>query len=175
MYDYAVVIMRAQPFHLHHKALVDRALTVAPNVFIVLGSCSDKRTARNPFLPTERRRMIKDCYPGVKLQFIESKDYNCDVLWSRAISVELPEGCGILICNVKDGEPHYGEFFPKLVGFTTYETFHPNATEIRAAYFEDHQIYNKHLPPAVVNYLERFQDTEAFWDIMDLRLGEQIA
>lgn len=58
-YDLLVFIGRFQPFHLGHKRVVDLALEQASRVLILVGSCYQARTVKNPFNYDERRLMIE--------------------------------------------------------------------------------------------------------------------
>jgi nicotinamide-nucleotide adenylyltransferase len=55
----ALVVARAQPFHLGHLALVQRALEMADEVIIVIASAERAFTARDPFTAGERLRMLR--------------------------------------------------------------------------------------------------------------------
>ena len=59
LYDYAVVIMRAQPFHNGHLALIHRASGKAKNVIVLIGSVNSPRSIKNPFTYEERKHMIQ--------------------------------------------------------------------------------------------------------------------
>ena len=61
-YDYLVFIGRFQPFHNGHKKVIDRALELAYNVIILIGSSYEARSYRNPFTYDERREMILTTY-----------------------------------------------------------------------------------------------------------------
>ena len=61
-YNTLVCIMRAQPFHLGHKAVIDKALEKAHEVVIVLGSAKQPRSIKNPFTVSERKEMIRAVY-----------------------------------------------------------------------------------------------------------------
>ena len=57
-YDFLVFIGRFQPFHLGHKAVIDRALELSGRVIVLAGSAGRARSLRNPFTWQERSRMI---------------------------------------------------------------------------------------------------------------------
>ena len=59
-----LVVMRAQPFHYGHIRLIDAALELCEQVFVVLGSTQEHGTPRNPFSFGERKKMIKRYYFG---------------------------------------------------------------------------------------------------------------
>lgn len=61
-FDLLVFVGRFQPFHLGHKAVIDRALELSKNVLILIGSAGSARTIRNPFTFEERSDMITKSY-----------------------------------------------------------------------------------------------------------------
>jgi bifunctional NMN adenylyltransferase/nudix hydrolase len=61
-YDVLVFIGRFQPFHNGHKAVIDRALELADNVLVLVGSANRSRNMRNPFTAQERKLMIRYSY-----------------------------------------------------------------------------------------------------------------
>ena len=61
-FDATVFILRASPFHLGHKAVIDQALKQSDKVILLLGSANSGRTYRNPFTYHERVRMIAETY-----------------------------------------------------------------------------------------------------------------
>ena len=58
-YDYAVIIMRAQPFHNGHLALIHQASGKAKHVIVLIGSVNSPRSIKNPFTYEERKHMIE--------------------------------------------------------------------------------------------------------------------
>ena len=57
-YDYAVFIGRFQPFHIGHYHVVSKALEIAKEVILVIGSHNRPRDIRNPFTTSERVEII---------------------------------------------------------------------------------------------------------------------
>lgn len=177
-YEYAVVVGRFQPFHNHHKALVDRAIAIATRVIIVIGSSSEKRTAKNPFLVTERRRMIRDCYPHEKFNFYAAQDYpDSDAAWADQVRnmVDLLTGSSrsvALVANCKPGE----DYIPRLLNFYHQEVTHHNhegsGTEIRNLYFgRGMMTLETRVPWPVWEYLEAFEKSKYFEQAMDAYAG----
>ncbi len=64
-YDFAVVIGSFEPFHLGHKAAIDRALSTAKHAVILIGSSDVARTPRHPWSREEREAMIRAVYPDL--------------------------------------------------------------------------------------------------------------
>lgn len=58
----AVVIGRFQPIHYGHQYNIDKALSVAENVLILVGSAYNSRSIKNPFTFEERKQMIEELY-----------------------------------------------------------------------------------------------------------------
>ncbi len=61
-YNILVFIGRFQPFHLGHKAVLDKALELSERVLVLIGSSNRSRDGRNPFTFDERRKMIFNTY-----------------------------------------------------------------------------------------------------------------
>jgi len=64
-YDFAVVIGSFEPFHLGHEAAIERALSVAERVVVLIGSAGTARTPRHPWSGEEREAMIRAVYPDL--------------------------------------------------------------------------------------------------------------
>lgn len=58
-HDIAVFIGRFQPVHYGHLHVIDKALSIADNVLILVGSANRGRSGRNPFTYEEREAMIR--------------------------------------------------------------------------------------------------------------------
>lgn len=128
-FDTLVTVMRAQPFHLGHKAIVDTALEKADNAIIVLGSSFQAREAtRNPFTFEERKRIISAVYPDEiasnRLTIVGVMDYPYDDnAWVSATQnvvkntmprkgwTDFPPKVG-LIGHSKDHTSYYLKIFP---------------------------------------------------------------
>jgi len=55
----ALVVLRAQPFHRGHLALVERALEIADESIVLVAAADQSFTTRNPFSAGERLQMIR--------------------------------------------------------------------------------------------------------------------
>jgi bifunctional NMN adenylyltransferase/nudix hydrolase len=118
----AVCIGRFQPFHLAHAAMLKRALALAPQVVVVLGSAFQARTPRNPFTWTERAEMIRGHFSDpdqARLQFLPVRDAYDEARWALAVQrgVEKIAGdvCGrriALVAHLKDASSSYLKAFP---------------------------------------------------------------
>lgn len=65
-YKHGLCVMRAQPFHIGHKKLVDKMLAECACVTIVLGSIQESGTEHNPFDYRTRQTMITNVYEKSK-------------------------------------------------------------------------------------------------------------
>jgi bifunctional NMN adenylyltransferase/nudix hydrolase len=154
-YDTLVSVMRAQPFHKGHKAVIDKALEQAEEVIIVLGSCFQPRSTKNPFTFTERKAMIDAVYSNefnytgangriktsrVKVVGVMDYPYD-DNAWVSTVQtavdrINTGKKTG-LIGHSKDSSSYYLNIFPKWKDHVEVKNFdNINATDIRNAFFE---------------------------------------
>lgn len=119
-FDAAVLIGRFEPFHNGHASLLIRALEVAPQVIVILGSAFAARSAKNPFSWEERAAMIGcslDDAQRERVTFLPMRDRYDDVRWAAG-AVELVRGkLGMqahvaLIGHLKDASSQYLNRFP---------------------------------------------------------------
>ncbi len=146
-YQIAVIVGRFQPLHNLHKKLIDKGLSIAEKVIIVLGSDKKAPDIRNPFSAAEREKMIRGCFTlseNKRLVFSPVRDhlYN-DNLWIAEIqnivrnaqeellekepeftevlhSGKLIEKKVALVGHFKDSTSYYLNFFPQW----TFESFY---------------------------------------------------
>lgn len=117
--DALVFIGRMQPFHNGHKAVIERALELAHEVVIVVGSSFTARSLRNPFTFEERKAMIKACFPSERVKVVPVSDYPLDDdKWVTAIQTlvdaAVPNAQDVgLIGHSKDSSSYYLNIFPK--------------------------------------------------------------
>lgn len=142
-YDAAVVIGRFQPFHHGHRALIEHALTLAPRVFVVLGSAHSPRSPKNPWTHTEREHVIAATLPASPLQFLPVRDYYDEPRWRaevvrrvNALLTEFESPRVAVVGHFKDSSSSYLEGFSEwqIVSRDLVGTIH--ATALRDAYFE---------------------------------------
>ena len=165
-FDTLVFIGRMQPFHNGHKAVIDKALENAHEVVVVLGSCFQARSTKNPFTFVERKAMIDAVYgdqfyyagsqgriktPRVKVVPMMDYPYD-DNAWVSAVQnvvngaitssgwTDYPKKVG-LIGHSKDSSSYYLKIFPQWRNHVEVKNFdNINATDIRNSMFE-HGIY----------------------------------
>lgn len=145
-YDALVFIGRFQPFHLGHKAIVDKALEQAKEVIIVVGSSFSARNIRNPFNFEERKQMIKAVYSTDRVKVVPVCDYPYDdnkwvaavqsVVYSAMKFTPDPIRIG-LIGHEKDGTSFYLKIFPTWGNVSVPNVDGINATNIREVLFGD--------------------------------------
>ena len=76
--DAAILIGRFQPFHNGHAGLLQKALTTAAPVVVVLGSASHARSPKNPSTWQERAAMIGATLPEAqraRVHCVAVRDY----------------------------------------------------------------------------------------------------
>ena len=128
-YDLVIYICRSQPFHNGHFMLVHKALALADQVLILVGSADQSRTAtKDPFTFEERRQMIHGSFDdsvkyNIQVSPIRSYLYD-DQRWITEVNrtvqrfVEddmdrLEEQCSIaLIGHFRDSSSKYLDWFP---------------------------------------------------------------
>lgn len=118
MKNRAFVIMRAQPFHNGHKALIDFALTQAKVVWVVLGDTWAAPDFNNPWSVTARRDMIRATYKDDRrVQITGARDYPYnDRMWICEVVKSLgglDPSKDVFVTHRKAGDPtsHYMDLF----------------------------------------------------------------
>lgn len=180
-------IGRFQPFHLGHKAVIDRALELADRVVVILGSSGGARSPKNPWTADERIEMISSCYDEGALKritFVAQEDhlYNFD----RWLSEVQDKVQNINRANLYNGKHRNGPYSIGLIGVEKDESsfylkhfpqwqyieYAPdrliNATDIRKLFFEvqmppaDENAAvaeaAQFLSPPIVEWLERWKN-----------------
>jgi bifunctional NMN adenylyltransferase/nudix hydrolase len=123
-YDFLVFIGRFEPFHNGHYAVVNRALKLAKQVVILIGSANKPRTIRNPWNVSEREVMIRAAFPNessrLLIRPLRDHLYN-DPLWvsevQRLVAEATKEAGPTIRIGVighhKDQSSYYLEMFPQ--------------------------------------------------------------
>ena len=127
--DVAIFILRAQPFHFGHRAVIEQALTQAEHIVLLLGSAHQPRSPRNPFTHNERAAMIRASFDeseNARIHIVPLMDvlYN-DPAWITNIRVavgretrRLEPGNAdqpsiALVGHSKDESSYYLRLFPE--------------------------------------------------------------
>ncbi len=190
-YKLAVVIGRFEPAHNAHFALFDKALEVAENLVIVLGSHNSPRTIKNPWTTQERMDMIRLGLPpetsnrvfmtGVEDSIYSDADWVTNVynavdnaykeIYPNEVNLSaLHKNNNIaLIAHNKDETTYYLNYF-KAYDAIDVSTVNASdngpaisATKIRELYFEGYtNLIRAACPEGVVQFLQDFRATEEF-------------
>ncbi len=155
-YDKIVFIGRFQPFHNQHFETVKRALDLADEVIIAIGSVNRSPNIKDPWCFSERMDMIIsnfDKEQASRIKFVPIKDhlYN-DTLWATRVvqsvseHIKFNDRVGLIGAN-KDESSFYLNLFP---GFDRVPTDHVigiDATNIRNKIFSNaFDLYAQPLP-----------------------------
>lgn len=164
--DLAVYIGRFQPLHLGHLHAINRGMTLANHVLVLMGDTGGARSIKNPWTYEERRQMLMrslptdtasspDCAPRVLTGQLMDVPYN-DQLWLANVQKAVADASAaiggarriILIGHEKDNSSYYLKKFPQWTFHDTgYEEFEGqyarkiDATKIREFIFEDQLPY----------------------------------
>lgn len=178
MHDTAILIGRFQPVHHGHLALLRDAFAAARQVVVVLGSAHAARSPRNPFTWQERAALLREALSQAeraRLQILPVRDYYDEPRWARAVQAGVqaliarqdgtaspPRVC--LVGHFKDASSGYLRSFPNWPLRTLPRQGEFDATALRDAYFNGAPPVSlaSLVPPEVVSFLERFQQTADF-------------
>jgi bifunctional NMN adenylyltransferase/nudix hydrolase len=176
-FDLLVFMGRFSPFHLGHKAVIDKALALSEHVLVLVGSANSSRTIRNPFTFEERCRMISNNYPfttdGLWIRPLHDFLYN-DNKWVNQVrlkvsnvveELDLPPNAKIgLIGHSKDASSYYLKLFPTWGSVEAGNVEGISATPIREKFLfgSGLQELTSHLPVSSQDWLGGFMKTEAF-------------
>lgn len=170
-YDVAVLIGRWQIAHKGHISLFDRALAVAPKVFVVIGSAMRARDPRNPFTAAERQAQILRCIAPEhhdRIEFIQVRDYFDNAKWAEVAQAEVTRrtepGTKIaLVGYKKDQTSAYLEDFPAWRSEFVAPEHAIDATGLRDIYFGDSdpetalEVLTPFVTPGVLQYLKTWR------------------
>lgn len=193
-YDYAVFIGRFQPLHKGHTAVIDKALSIAKHVIVLVGSANLGRTIRNPFSYDERYQMLDAVYSSevrrdrLIIQPLNDHTYHLDgwleevqtrvrdivlareVGWrDRGVRSNLNDSKVTLIGRSKDNTSFYLKLFPNWGSEDVFEESVAvyNATDLRNEYFTKPAYYSPSVPVPVEvsNILSKFRTTPEYENI----------
>ncbi len=169
-FDYLVFIGRFQPFHLAHMETIKIALEHSQNVVLALGSAQNERNIKNPFLATEREKMILSNFSEVdqkRIKFVHVIDVYNDEKWQKLVKSLVANVIGEhskvgLIGHFKDDSSYYLKFFPEweMVELESLEGS-MSATPVREAYYRG-EIQKDAFPEGTIQFLEQFQKTKIY-------------
>ncbi|MEP6505135.1 MAG: bifunctional nicotinamide-nucleotide adenylyltransferase/Nudix hydroxylase [Betaproteobacteria bacterium] len=146
--DVAVLVGRFQPLHNAHLALLRRALEIAPQCIVVVGSAFQARTPKNPFTWTERAEMIRLALPEAereRVRVVPMRDYYDETRWVQSVRASVatllaPQGRVeamriALVGHFKDATSSYLAAFPGWTLDSVERLPGADATQIRDALF----------------------------------------
>ena len=178
-FDYLVFIGRFEPFHNGHHAVVARALTLAQQVIVLIGSASKPRSIRNPWNVAEREVMIRASFPkdAERLSIRPLRDhlYN-DALWVSEVqrtvaecTKDAPSPRIGLIGHRKDLSSYYLEMFPQWDFVNTMNIAGVSASDLRDYLFDSvtrdegkDLLIQANVPAPVFAMLKGFRDGPQF-------------
>lgn len=167
-FDLAVFVGRFQPFHVAHQRIVDQALDVAEKVLILIGSCYEPRSLRNPCFFEEREAMIRACYTAEDNKRIICKPMRdirySDTLWVTHVQkavYDIPGAADMditLIGLQKQGSGYFPSLFPQWAHTPVHHDLSTTGTAIRKHMFSggDMQRLKGHVPDALLPSLHAF-------------------
>lgn len=91
LYKHGLTVMRAQPFHLGHKNIINKMQNECENVTVVLGSVQNCGTERNPFTFEMRRQMLENCCGGKHINILGVEDINRPDIWADFVLGRVAE------------------------------------------------------------------------------------
>lgn len=161
-YKHAIFIGRFQPFHNGHLAAIHKALEIAEEVILVIGSNKAPCDIKNPLTYEERVDLIKYTLddsvttPGTgdvvsttigptflhRIKFVSVRDYyNNDNLWVSEVQQKVAQyvendTTAVLIGTYKDSSSYYLNLFPQWEFFPLNQRNTLNATDIRNSLYK---------------------------------------
>jgi bifunctional NMN adenylyltransferase/nudix hydrolase len=183
-FDYLVFIGRFEPFHRGHFSVVERALKVAKQVIVLIGSANKPRTIRNPWTAAEREVMIRAAFdsdsPRLLIRPLRDHLYN-DALWIKDVQQLVADATGsqdsslrigLIGCN-KDYSSYYLKMFPQWTLVNAVNCAGISASELRDYLFSGAGDPGKDLlikagvPDPVFAMLKGFRDGPQFARLAD--------
>lgn len=153
-YKLAVFIGRFQPIHKGHLSVIRKALSMADNLLMILGSSNQARSIKNPWTYPERIKMIQDSlFPeeSKNIYFSASQDwfYN-EARWLTEIQESVYSFCPsnkdiVLVGHIKDDSSYYLKSFPQWDFHECGDYELLNATDIRNKYFQSQLYYSEYM------------------------------
>lgn len=173
-YSLAVFIGRFQPYHNGHHQVITKALELADEVLVLIGSSGGPRTLRNPFTLGERIGMIKRSFEHEDEQrllfnYLEDHLYN-DEKWieqvQTAVKVVNPVGRSTaLIGHSKDHSSYYLKLFPQWASEDVEQEHILSSTPMREAYFGWGEI-PAGVSASTANFLVKWQERQEYNDLV---------
>lgn len=178
-YDLAVIIGRFEPYHVGHQILVNKALMVADNVLVLIGSSHAPRTIKNPFTFEERAAMISESTEGKVICMPLVDNLYSDDDWVNSVQNHITDaltnnGCQnkserprvAIVGNKKDDSSYYLDLFPQYDYVAVDEVkLGFDATNVRQILFEQPgmlDLLKSLVPSNVHNFMTKFVKTSQY-------------
>ena len=169
-YDFLVFIGRFRPFHHGHRSIIDKALSMAKNVIVLVGSSFQEPTLKNPWTFEEVRTMIHSLYDPYKVLVFALEDCkDDDNKWTNKVA-KIIEGIVeslnpsynhpvkiALIGHMKDESSYYLKLFPKWKKVIIEGNNGINATDIRSDMFKGLELTTYQLPIEILRFINRWK------------------
>lgn len=145
-YKLAVYIGRMQPPHAGHYRTIEKALEHADNILIILGSCFQPPTIKNPFSFDQRKQMLLSQPPEISARIsniVPMRDYTYNNgRWMKEVNSVITSQCDnrfevLMVGHRKDKSSSYLDWFPQYDNFDVGSQGVLNATDIRNDIWEE--------------------------------------
>ena len=172
-YNLAVVVGRMQPYHLGHKYLIEKSLSLADNVLLFIGHSG--WTDHRHFVDINTvKDLIQEDFKNIDNLYIRNIfDKHSDSSWALdlALQVDMATKCNKLdkenICFVgsKKDVNWYCNLLPSwdLIMLPQYKNI--NATDIRKKYFCSNKPFADEIPEVTNKFLLDFANTMEYTSI----------
>lgn len=174
-YDKAILMGRWQIPHLGHITLFRKALELAPEIIVVIGSALRARDSRNPFNADERKEMILrslDEKDHSRVSFIYMRDYYSTPRWARKVREAaqqfIKQGDKVTLVGFrKDSTSLYLNDFPEWRLEEVSPEHAIDATSLRDIYFgadadTADALLSSYVTPKVLAYLKAWRNLPDF-------------
>lgn len=174
-YDALVLIGRFQPFHVGHQMVIKEAKKHTDQVIVVVGSCFQPRSIKNPYTFEERKQMIESAnvHDQEKIKIVPSKDYPYnDNKWVNQIQSLVngaidwqPGPLNIaLIGHNKDNSSYYLSIFPRWDNIDVLNMADVSGTQLRRLIFEvgEYSNFIRRSVPFDIRIIENIEQKEDF-------------
>lgn len=167
-----LAVMRMQPFHNGHYALISKMMQEMDTVIIGLGSIQESGTINNPFTAKHRREMIEKVFgktgKGSKIKIVELKDLGAvsKIAWAMHVFGKI-EGMNLpKPTHYYAGSKHDASWFDSIntefgensidikIVDRLRDSICMSATEIRKSIIDETDEWKDFVPPVCVEYIE---------------------
>ena len=164
MKKYAAIIMRCQPPHNAHVALIQRIINDGYTPVVLLGSADSKDLQRNPYSFDQRHHMLDSVFPGISAEPLNDYEdwdswvsdvenlmdiYGTEVLYTFNKEEDLYGSF-----NVR-GEEYINAYFTDAIKATVVNIEHTDFPDLHARDVREDLEKHKHLiPPSVYEMIK---------------------